>query len=357
MSVKYIPVQWNRNKWIYDAFLLIAVAVFLWIFVHVTPGLLSHERPINPQVHNARAFGACAFLMMTFILCIGPLARLDKRFLPLLYNRRHFGVLTVFVALTHAAYILDWYFAFSKSDKYEALLFSNTSYGQLIGFPFEAFGIFGLIVLLVLSTTSHDFWMKFLTPRIWKALHYLIYPAYAAIVAHVAFGVIQDLQNDFFTWLVGISAGTVVILHLMAAHHETRDGDPAAATREDWAVIGDVGEIREGFAKVVRLPDGARVAVFRQDGKLSAISNACAHQNGPLGEGRVIDCLVTCPWHGFQYNVTDGRSPAPFTEKVPTYRLALQDRAVLVDPKANPPGTYVEPVPIPDDLLTSEAAS
>lgn len=346
MSVKYIPVQWNRNKWIYDGFLLAAVAAFLWVFIHLTPVWLSHERPINPQVHNARAFGACAFLMLTFILAIGPLARLDRRFLPLLYNRRHFGVITVFVVLTHAAYIVDWYFAFSQSDKYEALLFSNTSYDQLVGFPFEAFGIFGLLVLLILSTTSHDFWMKFLTPRIWKSLHYLIYPAYASVVAHVGFGVMQDAQNDLFSWIVGIGAGTVVVLHLLAARHE-RDVDPAVVAFGGWAEICDVSEIREGFARVARLPGGDRVAVFRQQGKLSAISNACAHQNGPLGEGPVIDCLVTCPWHGFQYDVTNGRSPAPFTEKVPTYNVALDGAKVMVDPTANPPGTPVEPVPIP----------
>ncbi|MEM7670349.1 MAG: hypothetical protein AAF317_14620 [Pseudomonadota bacterium] len=55
MSVKYIPVQWNRNKWLYDAILLAAVGLYLWIFVHWTPDALDHERPINGQVHNARA--------------------------------------------------------------------------------------------------------------------------------------------------------------------------------------------------------------------------------------------------------------------------------------------------------------
>ncbi|MGY9054251.1 MAG: Rieske (2Fe-2S) protein, partial [Alphaproteobacteria bacterium] len=80
-------------------------------------------------------------------------------------------------------------------------------------------------------------------------------------------------------------------------------------------------------------------------------SNACAHQNGPLGEGQILFGCVTCPWHGFLYNVVDGCSPAPFTEKVPTYRVRLtDDGTVQVDPDANPPGTYVEPVPIPSEV-------
>ena len=68
MSVKYIPVQWNPNKWYYDAALLVGVVLFLWVFLYIAPGALSHERPINPQIHNARAFGACAFTMLTVIL-------------------------------------------------------------------------------------------------------------------------------------------------------------------------------------------------------------------------------------------------------------------------------------------------
>jgi nitrite reductase/ring-hydroxylating ferredoxin subunit/DMSO/TMAO reductase YedYZ heme-binding membrane subunit len=345
VSVKYTPVQWNSNKWRYDAIMLVAVVGFLWIFLYLTPGQLGHEREISPQIHNARAFGACAFLMLTVILCIGPLARLDQRFLPLLYNRRHFGVMTVFVAITHAGFILDWYFAFSPWSRYEGLLFANTSYGQVLGFPFEAFGIFALICLLVLSTTSHDFWLKFLTPRIWKSLHYLVYPAYAAVVAHISLGVLQDFQNQTFAWIVGFSVALVVGLHVAAAIHESRAGDTASRSRDgDWETVCAATDIGEGLARVAILSTGDRVAVFRHEGKLSAISNACAHQNGPLGEGRIIDCLVTCPWHGFQYNVTDGRSPAPFTEMVPTYALRIRDGKVQVDRNANPPGTFVEPV-------------
>ena len=107
MSVKYLPVQWNKIKWQYNAVMLASIALFLLLFLYLTPSVLDHDRAINVQIHNARAFGDCAFMMLTVILCIGPLARLDDRFLPLLYNRRHFGVMTAFVALTHAGYILN----------------------------------------------------------------------------------------------------------------------------------------------------------------------------------------------------------------------------------------------------------
>ncbi len=83
---------------------------------------------------------------------------------------------------------------------------------------------------------------------------------------------------------------------------------------------------------------------FKYDGKLSAINNICKHQNGPLGEGKVIDGCVTCPWHGYQYSPEDGCSPPPFTEKVATYELKIKDDWVFVKPDPFPEGTKVEPL-------------
>lgn len=345
MSVKYIPVQWNTNKYFYDAIMLAGVCAFLYVFLYLTPDLLSHERPINRQIHNARAFGACAFVMLTVILCIGPLARLHPAFLPLLYNRRHFGVMTLFVALTHAAYILDWYYAFSSTSKFAGVFLANTSYGQIAGFPFEIFGVFSLTVLFILAATSHDFWLKFLSPPVWKRIHYLIYPAYVSVVAHVSLGILQDQQNHSFTAIFIGGALIVGVLHLWAALVERKRANQIRSEAAEWIPVCNVADMKDGFAKIKLLPDGKRVAVYLNGGQLSAISNACAHQNGPLGEGRVIDCLVTCPWHGFQYDVTNGRSPAPFTEKVPTYNLKLDRGEVFVQAKANAPGTYVQPIP------------
>lgn len=352
MSVKYTPVQWNRNKWLYDAIMLAGVAAFLWVFLYVTPEVLSHERAVNPQIHNARAFGACAFVMLTVILCIGPAARLDTRFLPLLYNRRHFGVMTAFVALTHAGYILNWYFNFSSSDKYVGLLYANSSFDQVAGFPFELFGIFALFCLLILATTSHDFWLKFLTAPVWKRLHYLIYAAYFSVAAHVSLGILQDQQNQVFNVVFMAGAAAVIVLHIAAWRVER--GGTVAAEDGAWVEVGRPAKMTEGRARITLLANGDRVAVFLLDGKLSAISNACAHQNGPLGEGKIIDCLVTCPWHGFQYDVRTGRSPAPFTEQVPTYRVRIHNGMVEVHPDANPPGTPVEPVALPTHVPSEQ---
>ena len=204
MSVKYTPVQWTNSKIFYDLVLVALVVAYILIFLRLAPDFTGHERPVDGAIVRARAFGTCAFLMLTAILCIGPLARLDRRFLPLLYNRRHFGVMTFLVALTHAFFVLNWYFNFSPTPRLPALLGANTSYGQILGFPFEMLGILALLFLAILAATSHDFWLSFLTPPVWKAFHYLLYPAYALLVGHIALGALQSAEHPGLAIVVGV---------------------------------------------------------------------------------------------------------------------------------------------------------
>ena len=349
MSARYVPVSWNRNKIVYDAILFVAIVVYILIFIRLAPNFQPAAALPDDATIRMRAYGSCAFILLTLILCIGPLARLDERFLPMLYNRRHFGVLTAVVAAMHANAVLGWYFAFSPLDPYLAALSSNTSYGQLLGFPFEALGIAALIILFVLAATSHDFWLSFLTPPVWKALHMSVYIAYLLIIAHVALGGLQSSVNPALPALVGVSAVLVCVLHVAAGVRENvidraiarSDGSPGP-----WIFACTVDDIPEDCAKVVSLDTSEKVAIFRYDGKLSAVTNLCAHQNGPLGEGRVIDGCITCPWHGFQYRPEDGCAPPPFTEKLATYRLKLEGSRVYLDPDPNPRGTFVAPVMI-----------
>jgi DMSO/TMAO reductase YedYZ heme-binding membrane subunit/nitrite reductase/ring-hydroxylating ferredoxin subunit len=350
MSVTYRTVTWNRNKIIYDGVLAAAVGLYLFVFLMVAPQLQSVTRPYDDNTLAIDAYGSCAFLMLTIILCIGPLARLDQRFLPILYNRRHFGVMTCVIALLHAKSVLFWYFNFSPVPIANAVLVANTSYRQMLGFPFEIFGILALIALMVLAATSHDFWLSFLTPATWKAIHMSVYFAYTMIVAHIALGVLQTLTNPAFTIVVFSSVASVGVLHGLALRKERKsEQEPARPIADQpWVIAGSLDDLADSCGMVVNFAAGERAAIFLHAGKLSATSNVCAHQNGPLGEGRIVGGLITCPWHGFQYDPANGCAPPPFTEKIQTYRLKLLGRQILIDPRANPAGTYVEPLILPE---------
>ena len=87
MSTGFRAVQWNRDKVVYDAILVTGVALFLGGFVIIARQLHPPNTAADAIDIWIRATGSCAFLMLTVILCIGPLARLERKFLPLLYNR------------------------------------------------------------------------------------------------------------------------------------------------------------------------------------------------------------------------------------------------------------------------------
>ncbi len=356
MSARHAPVGWNRAKLVYDAVALGATVLYLQAYMGWGHAARLAATPLDQQSLAIRAWGSCAFLLLTVALAIGPLARLDRRFLPLLYNRRHLGVITATVATGHALAVLGWYFAFSPVPPFAALLATDTGTGELRGLPFIPFGIAALLILWLLAATSHDFWLSFLTPPVWKSLHMGIYAAYALIVAHVAFGALQDARMPGLALVVAASAALLAGLHVAAglrARRETRPGPgpgPGPGDAEaPWVFATTLDALADGRGVVVPLPGAEAAAVFRWQGRLSALSNLCAHQNGPLGEGRVLDGCATCPWHGFQYRLEDGRAPAPYTERLATYRLRLDGRRVLLDPRPNPPGTRVEPLPIPGE--------
>ena len=83
--------------------------------------------------------------------------------------------------------------------------------------------------------------------------------------------------------------------------------------------------------------------MFRYGGSVSAVSNVCQHQNGPLGEGKIVGGCIVCPWHGYEYAPDTGAAPPPFTEAVPTFRSVINDGRIYVDPRPLPPGTRVPP--------------
>jgi DMSO/TMAO reductase YedYZ heme-binding membrane subunit/nitrite reductase/ring-hydroxylating ferredoxin subunit len=342
VSVKYAPVKWNQNKKVYDLVIVGGVVAYLAVFLVVGSLVWTGDEAISLSVLLMRALGTCSLLMLHVVLCIGPLARLDRRFLPLVYNRRHLGVTTFLVALGHVVLAVGYYHGFGVVNPLVSLL-SIT--GPL---PFEWLGLAAFVVLFVMAATSHDFWQKTLTPSVWKWLHMLVYPAYGLLVLHVIFGALRSETSPLYAVLLGLGFVTVAGLHLTVGLWERRRDEHAASARIPltvaWVDVGSVDEIPEGRAKVVCLPGRERVAVFKYAGCVSAVTNVCAHQRGPLGEGKVVDGCISCPWHGWEYRPQDGCSPPPFQEKIATYRVRVEGRRVLIDPDPLPPGTPVEPV-------------
>jgi methionine sulfoxide reductase heme-binding subunit len=330
MSVHYQAVLWNRQKRIYDACIgsiaLLYVAAFVGAGFAIDPSSTAETLII-------RAFGTLALLMLHVILCIGPLARLDRRFLPLLYNRRHLGVSMFLVALVHGMFSLVQFHALGNVNVFVSVLTSNPRYDSLLQFPFEVFGLAALTILFVMAATSHDFWLHTLTPRTWKRLHMLVYIAYALLIGHVLLGALQSERHPVLLDMLGAGAMTVTVLHVAAAEKERRlDAQKSQAAQDGFVPVCPFDSIPDQRAAVVTL-NGERVAVFRYDGKVSAVSNVCRHQNGPLGEGRIVNGCITCPWHGYQYLPDTGMSPPPFDDRVPVYRTRVLDGQVFVHPQ------------------------
>lgn len=342
MSVGYQAVGWSRQKRIYDTTLAASAGLYLVLFCGVS-ALLHPEATAETLI--IRGLGTAAFVLLHVILAIGPLCRLDPRWLPLLYNRRHLGVTMFLLALGHGGFSVFQFHALGVLDPFVSVLSSDGSFTGVTTLPFQVFGAAALLILFLMAATSHDFWLANLSAPVWKALHMLVYVAYALLIIHVGFGAAQAKGGGVILAATALGAAGLIALHLRAAVRERQLDHESMVLPAGWVDACAVSDIPDTRAKVVRC-SGERVAIFRYEGKLSAVSSVCQHQNGPLGEGRVLDGCITCPWHGYQYKPETGASPAPFTEKVPTFEIKIRDGRVWVNPKPCPAGTRVEPTKI-----------
>ena len=90
-----------------------------------------------------------------------------------------------------------------------------------------------------------------------------------------------------------------------------------------------VRDVPVGTGKAVDV-NGKQVAVFNIDGKFHAIDNVCRHRMGPLAEGDVEGTVVTCPWHGWTYDVTTGVSPDDEECRNDCYEVKVEGEDVYV---------------------------
>ena len=75
---------------------------------------------------------------------------------------------------------------------------------------------------------------------------------------------------------------------------------------------------------------GAEVAVFNVNGTFYAIDETCSHRGGPLSEGSLEEKVITCPWHGWQYDVTNGTCFTNPSASQKSYEVKVEGEDVLI---------------------------
>jgi len=88
-------------------------------------------------------------------------------------------------------------------------------------------------------------------------------------------------------------------------------------------------EVEKGFGKVFEYGQKS-IAVFNYEGKFYAIDNLCPHRMGPLGDGPLVENVVICPWHGWQFDVLNGEAVHDERIKQKGYEVKIEKNEIFV---------------------------
>jgi len=97
----------------------------------------------------------------------------------------------------------------------------------------------------------------------------------------------------------------------------------------EFVRVAAAADVKPG-QDVVAEANGKALAVFNVDGTIHAINNTCCHREGPLGEGELDGDIVTCPWHGWRFNVTTGACMNNPSAQVEAYEVKIEGEDVKV---------------------------
>jgi nitrite reductase (NADH) small subunit len=97
----------------------------------------------------------------------------------------------------------------------------------------------------------------------------------------------------------------------------------------EFVRVAASADVKPGHG-IVAEANGKTLAVFNVDGTIHAIDNTCCHRDGPLGEGELEGNIVTCPWHGWRYDVATGACLNNPSAKVEAYQVKIEGSDVKV---------------------------
>ncbi len=97
-----------------------------------------------------------------------------------------------------------------------------------------------------------------------------------------------------------------------------------------WTKLATVGELPPDSVIEVE-HEGERYAICNAGGEMRALSGVCPHHGGPLGQGTVIQGLLVCPWHMWEFDSKSGVCLVDPTRGVPTFPVKVEGTRVYVD--------------------------
>ena len=93
--------------------------------------------------------------------------------------------------------------------------------------------------------------------------------------------------------------------------------------------VAKAADVPPGSARVVRAGE-LELALFHCDRGFYATQSECLHLKGPLGHGRLEGCVLSCPWHGWQYDVRTGENEFDRALKLQTYEVVVENGDVKI---------------------------
>ncbi len=97
-----------------------------------------------------------------------------------------------------------------------------------------------------------------------------------------------------------------------------------------WTRVASTGELPPGSNREFVVAERI-VALFNVDGRYYALDGVCPHQGGPLGKGTLSGCIVTCPWHGWQFDVRNGQHQASASLQHVSFPVKVAGDEIFVD--------------------------
>jgi nitrite reductase/ring-hydroxylating ferredoxin subunit len=98
----------------------------------------------------------------------------------------------------------------------------------------------------------------------------------------------------------------------------------------EFVKVASLSELPPGSSRAVEVR-GQALALYNVDGAVLATGNTCPHRGGPLGEGDLAGQVITCPWHGFQYDVKSGRCLTNPALAIACHPVRLDGDSILVE--------------------------